>query len=230
MSNPFFSWRSAILKSSIPPTTKLVLLTLSCHMNDAGESCFPSINLLCAETGLSNRAVVTHLHNSAELGWIKVRKQGLAGQQWARNSYQLSWDAVNVATEGSERNAEVVNVKTEGSESDDIKAVKEVHTSTSMSTSKSTSIDMSEHGLSSRGTRIAKDWKLTQEHINAALSIRAIDMEDIKKQADMFYDYWISASGEKGVRSNWMAVWRNWIRRARTSAAITVKKSNYFDD
>lgn len=133
MSDVFFSWRGAILKSTLPPTTRHVLLTLACHMNDAGESCYPSIHLLCAETGLSNRAVITHLHNSAELGWIKVRKQGLAGQAWSRNSYYLSWDHLKA-----------VNVKTEAGEPNDAKAVKEVHTSTSLSTPYSTSIEHSE--------------------------------------------------------------------------------------
>lgn len=149
MSNPFFSWRSAILASDLAPTTRHVLLTLSCHMNDAGESCYPSINLLCKETGLSNRAIITHLHNATDLGWVKVKKQGLTGQQWARNSYQLSWDHLN---------NKVMNLLPLGGEHDDVKAVNEVHTSTSLSTSISTSIEHSESNAPATPVGFAAFW------------------------------------------------------------------------
>ena len=220
MSNPFFSWRSAILKSSIPPTTKLVLLTLSCHMNDAGESCYPSINLLCSETGLSNRAVITHLHNAAEWGWINVRKQGLAGQQWSRNSYQLSWDHLTKA----------VNVETQGSEADSSKEVKEVHTSTSQSTSKSTSLRDSEPASQQRATRLDPSARLDDKYREAALAIKAIDEDELQRVFDDFRDYWIAAPGAKGVKLDWLATWRMWVRRQKTTAAITVKKNTYFDN
>jgi Helix-turn-helix domain len=88
---PFFTWRTAILKSTLPPTTRHVLLTLSCHMNDAGESCFPSIERLSRETGLSRRAVITHLGGAREGGWIRSEKHGFSGQEWARNEYRISW-------------------------------------------------------------------------------------------------------------------------------------------
>jgi hypothetical protein len=159
MKKQFFSWRQAILEAELQPTSKHVLLTLACHMNDAGESCYPSIELLCRETGLSNRTVITHLQIATEEGWIKVDKHGFAGRQWARNEYRISWpEAVNEvhdhASQGSERGSppyigeavkevhhpedEAVNLTQEGSEPDDNKAVKEVHTISSKNSSMST--------------------------------------------------------------------------------------------
>ena len=88
---PFFNWRQAILESHMGATTKHVLLTLSCHMNDAGESCYPSINRLCHETSLSNRAVITHLRLARDLGWIGVRERDLAGKKWAAHGYFIQW-------------------------------------------------------------------------------------------------------------------------------------------
>ncbi len=164
MSNSMFSWRKAILKSALPSTTRHVLLTLACHMNEAGESCFPSIKLLCEETGLSNRAVITHLQNATELGWVTVGKHGFAGQRWASHEYRPAWPhhlrevaeslekavnnvhnvkkkAVKEVHDLSNKAVNVipkaVNVIPEGSEPSDRKAVKEVHTSTSVSTSMS---------------------------------------------------------------------------------------------
>lgn len=162
MSNSMFSWRKAILKSDLPPTTRHVLLTLACHMNDAGESCFPSIKLLCEETGLSNRAVITHLQNATELGWITVGKHGFAGQRWASHEYRPAWPyhlrnaadllekAVNVVHNVKEKvvnevhdlSEKVVNVVPEGSERSDEKAVNVVHTSNPGSNSKSNPITL----------------------------------------------------------------------------------------
>ncbi len=80
-----YTWRAAILESDLPSTTRLVLLALSCHVNDAGESAYPSTQRLARETGLSEWAVVTHLAKAKDLGWLLVRKHGFAGQKWARN-------------------------------------------------------------------------------------------------------------------------------------------------
>jgi len=133
----FYSWRQAILKSSLPPTTRHVLLTLSCHMNDAGESCYPSIELLCEETGLSNRAVITHLKLSEDAGWIEVEKHGFRGRKWARNEYKIAWperinlpiEAVNVVHHlNDEAVNDVHHLNAQGSERSDIKAVNVVHT------------------------------------------------------------------------------------------------------
>ncbi|CAG9194095.1 conserved hypothetical protein [Paraburkholderia caribensis] len=82
-----WTWRHAIINSSLPPTTRHVLLTLSCHVNDAGEPAYPSTQLLAQETGLSERAVITHLRDAAALGWLAVSKHGYGGQKWARNQY-----------------------------------------------------------------------------------------------------------------------------------------------
>lgn len=86
-----WSWRQRLLKSDLPSTTRHVMLTLSCHVNDAGEPCFPAIKQLVEETGLSKQSVLTHLEIGKEKGWIAVRRHGYSGQKWARNEYELAW-------------------------------------------------------------------------------------------------------------------------------------------
>ena len=34
------------------------------------------------------------------------------------------------------------------------------------------------------------------------------------READKFRDYWLSVSGSKGVKLDWQATWRNWVRKA----------------
>lgn len=84
----FYTWRTAILRSEIPALTKFVLLVLSCHMNEVGGSCFPSVTTLSNETGMDRKTVIKHLRKAIELGWLKKATAGLAGKKWRRNTYE----------------------------------------------------------------------------------------------------------------------------------------------
>ncbi len=102
-----WSWRHGLLKSDLPSTTRHVLLTLSCHVNDAGEPCFPTIEQLAQETGLTTRSVMKQLSIGKEKGWIVVGKHGYAGQKWARREYQIAWpETAEGGERGSRRNEE----------------------------------------------------------------------------------------------------------------------------
>jgi DNA-binding transcriptional MocR family regulator len=57
VSEPLFAWREAILRSELPPTTRLVALVLSTHMDMDGGRCFPSLTRLEDETGLVRSTV-----------------------------------------------------------------------------------------------------------------------------------------------------------------------------
>lgn len=156
---PMFSWRTAVLASDLEATTKHVLLTLACHMNEFGESCYPTIEQLVKETSLSNRSVITHIQAAEEKGWIKKNIHGYKGQRWRNAEYLMQWPewasrgtdppagieekVVNqvhdVSPEGGEPGAE-------GGEPSDRKVVNQVHSSTSFSTSNSTSLPASQVG------------------------------------------------------------------------------------
>lgn len=79
---PIFTWRSAILQSDLRPTTRHVLLTLACYMNEAGESAFPAIPRLMQDTGLGRTAVEDHLRQAHQRGWVvrTPRKRDNGGQ------------------------------------------------------------------------------------------------------------------------------------------------------
>ncbi|GAB2879189.1 hypothetical protein [Microbulbifer echini] len=68
---------------------------------------------------------------------------------------------------------------------------------------------------SKRGTRLPDDWQLTQEFYTEAAKTRPEVMHQIYDIAASFGDYWKSQSGKQGVRRDWLAVWRNWVRREK---------------
>jgi hypothetical protein len=69
-------------------------------MNDAGESCYPSIKTLAKETGLSRQTVIEHLNSARDAGWISVRRHGFSGQIWKRNEYSIMWPAERAVNQG----------------------------------------------------------------------------------------------------------------------------------
>lgn len=52
-----------------------------------------------------------------------------------------------------------------------------------------------------KGCRLPSDWQ-PREHQDQILEL------------DKFRDYWVAQPGQKGVKTDWDATWRNWIRRA----------------
>jgi len=129
-----WSWRHAVLNSNLPPTTRHVLLTISCHMNDVGGGCYPTTATLAAETGLSERSICTHIMVASEAKWLKVSEHGFKGQRWSRHVYEATWPDDEKGTEpdaegtegGSVPCAEGTEPDAEGTEPDDKKALKEV--------------------------------------------------------------------------------------------------------
>lgn len=186
-----FSWRHAIVESDLPPTTKHVLLTLSLHMNDVGESCFPSIERLARETSLSKRAVITHLHASRDAGWIKIGNHGFRGQRWRANEYLCDFPSFTnekVVNEGNHVGEKAVNLTTEGGEPDDSKVVNEVH---SISTSNSALSATKENARPSDTRPVAGKPKKPQPGFNPAL----IDLPDWLDR-----DLWAAWCDERKLR------------------------------
>ena len=64
-----------------------------------------------------------------------------------------------------------------------------------------------------RGTRLDKNWKPSIELINFCNSERP----DLNPQTvvNTFLDYWVAQPGQKGVKLDWDATWRNWVRNSR---------------
>jgi hypothetical protein len=64
-----------------------------------------------------------------------------------------------------------------------------------------------------RGTRLPKDWSLPESWMVWAIEERN-DL-DILKTAEKFKDHWVAKAGKAGVKLDWEATWRNWVRDER---------------
>lgn len=76
-----------------------------------------------------------------------------------------------------------------------------------------------------RGTRLTPDWRPTQATVDKIIA----DCPDVdyKREHESFVDYWIAVPGAKGIKTDWEATWRNWMRRkqgdTRTASPKTSK-------
>jgi hypothetical protein len=68
-----------------------------------------------------------------------------------------------------------------------------------------------------RGSRIDPEWKPSDADKNFAKQEGFNDFE-IHREANKFKDYWMACAGAKGIKLDWPATWRQWIRRAAEQA------------
>lgn len=62
-----------------------------------------------------------------------------------------------------------------------------------------------------RGSRLPANWVPNKELAEWSKAERP-DL-DLRKVLDEFRDYWTSVAGSKGVKLDWDATWRNWVRK-----------------
>lgn len=61
-----------------------------------------------------------------------------------------------------------------------------------------------------RGFRLPDDWQPDQSFGEA----EGLSTSEINREADRFRDHWRQQPGQRGVKLDWTAAWRNWIRKA----------------
>ena len=72
-----------------------------------------------------------------------------------------------------------------------------------------------------RGTRLPADCLLPPEWAEFCKHQRP---DLVPRQVfDEFRDYWIAQPGQKGVKTDWDATWRNWVRRQNASRANSAR-------
>jgi len=74
---------------------------------------------------------------------------------------------------------------------------------------------------SKRATRLPENWEPTIEYLDAAKLInKNITDSRLREIAETFRDYWISKSGANATKNDWLAAWRNWIRREASNTQM----------
>lgn len=73
-----------------------------------------------------------------------------------------------------------------------------------------------------RGSRLSPDWMPSAASI--AKAKEDAPQVDHKAEHATFVDYWIAQPGQKGVKTDWEATWRNWMRRKQGDTRTTTAR------
>lgn len=92
---------------------------------------------------------------------------------------------------------------------DDIAVISDVYQHDPLETERET--EKEERQNTRRGSRLDPNFLLPEEWCSFCIKTRPeLSAFDVWEQ---FRDYWIAQPGQKGVKTDWEATWRNWVRR-----------------
>ena len=74
-----------------------------------------------------------------------------------------------------------------------------------------------ERDKNKRGSRLSPDFLFTGDWLAFCKQERP-DLEPLQT-FEKFKDYWIAQAGQKGVKLDWFATWRNWVRNTNAPKA-----------
>lgn len=103
-------------------------------------------------------------------------------------------------------------------ECDDINAISSGYQDDLLETETETELETEtkrEQKKTQRGTRLPTDFLLSNEWVDFCRQHRP--ELDPRETFEGFRDYWISQPGQKGVKTDWTATWRNWVRRQQAA-------------
>jgi len=114
-------------------------------------------------------------------------------------------------------------------EQDDINVISERYQHDPLETERET--EKEKEKKAQRGSRLAPDFCFTKEWEQFCQQTRP-ELNPVKT-FDQFKDYWIAQAGQKGVKLDWFATWRNWVRSTNAPkqnpydiVRLTVARSN----
>lgn len=81
-------------------------------------------------------------------------------------------------------------------------------------------------GKAKKGTRLPVGWTPSHEAFGVGFKL-GLEAGDIEREQESFRDYWTAMPGQRGVKLDWDATFRNWLRKAaerkpRTAARVQV--------
>jgi biotin operon repressor len=210
------------------PLRKLVLIKLADNANDLGE-CWPSHSHIADQCEISKASVKVHIKKLQEMGFLRVENRTNAGGKTS-NLYHLSiadgasrWLGVGqeIAMGGS-------GDSYRGGSGDSYRISKSLEPVTE-SVIKPLSVKPEKKKVStSRASRLTDEWQTPSDYIGWAKEQGVAELT-ARLEGEKFKDYWLSQAGQRGVKADWKATWRNWIRSSlarQQRPAISKKPSS----
>lgn len=78
-----------------------------------------------------------------------------------------------------------------------------------------------------RGYRLPDNWMPSE--VDGEFAVARIGRERSQTEFEKFCDYWHARAGPNGVKLDWSATWRNWIRKASENGQTSKRNGSILD-
>lgn len=204
-------------QSESTATARFVLLAIADAANDAGAEAYPSMSTLTKKTRLSERTVQSAIRTLESIGELVVyRNAGPKGS----NKYRIVMRQTPAESAPPQNLHPAINAGADLAPPQNPapnpavpapQPPQQLHPNHPLTTQepKKTS------ERSSNGTRIPDDFAVTDDMIAWARRHTPL-VGTVETEA--FVDYWRSRPGAGSRKTDWVATWRNWMRRSQQEA------------
>lgn len=205
---------------------KLALLAMADWCNDQGGSLRPSMRAIAAKIGVSEKQARVVIHRLIDAGYLSVIGNAQGGKPGQSRHYRLNVEQLLTpplegTTPTQVRNPSRKPVFTPPPERSQTTSEPSGTVRERKSTPQPTATELPpEPPKTYQGTRLPADWSPDETSITDAYRIQpGWSREKVLDVAESFRDYWVSLSGSRGIKADWHATWRNWVRRERSPAS-----------
>lgn len=202
-------------------SAKFVLVALANCANTEWQ-CWPSITYLCELTNQNRKTVMANLQKLCALGVIETTGEtvGRTGRVQVYRLVTVPKSAPLDSTESGTVDVDLIVPKTDGNGTENGRKQYQKRTETVPKTGHGTIKKRKEPSEnSSRGSRLPADWRPDKPLMDWAIAERPGLY--IPAVIEQFRDYWLAAPGQKGVKADWAATFRVWVRRQDQPARPT---------
>jgi DNA-binding Lrp family transcriptional regulator len=181
---------------------RLVLLAIADHQGEIGS--WPSIKTLAKMVNASERSVQRDIKELEELGELRVEVQNApTRQQYKSNLYWVLLPGVTNEISGvTESESGVTNTSSGVTDS-----ASGVTAGGALTLNRTITKPLREPS-----TRLPDDWQPSEASLTQMKE--HFPTIDFKLETHAFRDYWTAIPGSRGMKVDWDATWRNWIRNA----------------
>lgn len=227
MSNKALTW--AFEAEGLSTIQKFLLVALA-DFADESNSCYPGQDKLARMVGASRETVSRNLRVLVEAGFIsrsyRRRSDGFRTSDRFVLNLSISCDATS--RDSGSRDA---NSRDSDETSCDANTPPHVTQTGGQEPLEEPLVDPSvaatpQKASPKRGTRIPDLFPVTPEMRSwSAANTPGLDPDAVTAR---FVDYWRGAPGQKGVKADWYATWRNWMRKASDEMGAPVAPKRRF--
>lgn len=193
---------------------------------DEDGYCWPGQKMLAEFTEQSARTIREHLTWLEDNGYLSRKARKRPDGTHASDAYYLNLEkpAAQFETKRKKNPADYAAAETTKRQRQnpppaDFASGEKQHDPAAKSATHESVIDkpkgLSEPVSTARGSRLPNEWKLPKAWGEEAMAIDPTwTPEHVRFEADKFRDYWVAVSGKQGLKLDWPATWRNWVRNA----------------